>query len=414
MPWSETVNSASDTPAEAFICEAVRTPIGRYGGALAAVRADDLAAIPIAALLERQPALDPAAIEEVFLGCANQAGEDNRNVARMAALLAGLPVSVPGATVNRLCGSGLDAVALAARTIRAGEAQLAIAGGVESMSRAPFVMPKADGAFSRNAEIFDTTIGWRFINPRLKERYGVDSMPETGENVAAQFNIARADQDRFALRSQQRAAAAAARGFFASELVPVEIAQRKGQPLVVLRDEHPRPETTLEQLAALPTPFRANGTVTAGNASGVNDGACALLIASGSAVRRWNLTPRARIVAAATAGVEPRIMGMGPVPATRKVLALARLELAQLDVIELNEAFASQALAVLRELGLPEDAAHVNPNGGAIALGHPLGASGARLATTATWQLQASGGRYALCTMCIGVGQGIALVLECV
>jgi acetyl-CoA acyltransferase len=412
MPWSETVNSASDTPAEAFICEAVRTPIGRYGGALAAVRADDLAAIPIAALLERQPALDPAAIEEVFLGCANQAGEDNRNVARMAALLAGLPVSVPGATVNRLCGSGLDAVALAARTIRAGEAQLAIAGGVESMSRAPFVMPKADGAFSRNAEIFDTTIGWRFINPRLKERYGVDSMPETGENVAAQFNIARADQDRFALRSQQRAAAAAARGFFASELVPVEIAQRKGQPLVVLRDEHPRPETTLEQLAALPTPFRANGTVTAGNASGVNDGACALLIASGSAVRRWNLTPRARIVAAATAGVEPRIMGMGPVPATRKVLALARLELAQLDVIELNEAFASQALAVLRELGLPEDAAHVNPNGGAIALGHPLGASGARLATTATWQLQASGGRYALCTMCIGVGQGIALVLE--
>jgi acetyl-CoA acyltransferase len=412
MPWSETVNSASDTPAEAFICEAVRTPIGRYGGALAAVRADDLAAIPIAALLERQPALDPAAIEEVFLGCANQAGEDNRNVARMAALLAGLPVSVPGATVNRLCGSGLDAVALAARTIRAGEAQLAIAGGVESMSRAPFVMPKADGAFSRNAEIFDTTIGWRFINPRLKERYGVDSMPETGENVAAQFNIARADQDRFALRSQRRAAAAAARGFFASELVPVEIAQRKGQPLVVLRDEHPRPETTLEQLAALPTPFRANGTVTAGNASGVNDGACALLIASGSAVRRWNLTPRARIVAAATAGVEPRIMGMGPVPATRKVLALARLELAQLDVIELNEAFASQALAVLRELGLPEDAAHVNPNGGAIALGHPLGASGARLATTATWQLQASGGRYALCTMCIGVGQGIALVLE--
>ena len=406
------MNAASETPAEAFICEAVRTPIGRYGGALAAVRADDLAAIPIAALLERQPALDAAAIEDVFLGCANQAGEDNRNVARMAALLAGLPVSVPGATVNRLCGSGLDAVAIAARTIRSGEAQLAIAGGVESMSRAPFVMPKADSAFSRNAEIFDTTIGWRFINPRLKERFGVDSMPETGENVAAQFNIARADQDRFALRSQQRAAAAAGRGFFASELVPVQIAQRKGQPLVVLRDEHPRPETTLEQLAALPTPFRANGTVTAGNASGVNDGACALLIASESAVRRWNLTPRARIVAAATAGVEPRIMGMGPVPATRKVLALARLSLAQLDVIELNEAFASQALAVLRELGLPDDAAHVNPNGGAIALGHPLGASGARLATTATWQLQASGGRYALCTMCIGVGQGIALVLE--
>jgi len=407
------VNSASETPAEAFICEAVRTPIGRYGGALAAVRADDLAAIPIAALLERQPSLDAEAIEDVFLGCANQAGEDNRNVARMAALLAGLPVSVPGATVNRLCGSGLDAVAIAARTIRSGEAQLAIAGGVESMSRAPFVIPKADNAFSRNAEIFDTTIGWRFINPRMKERFGVDSMPETGENVAAQFNIARADQDRFALRSQQRAAAAAGRGFFASELVPVQIAQRKGKPpLVVARDEHPRPETTLEQLAALPTPFRANGTVTAGNASGVNDGACALLIASESAVRRWSLTPRARIVAAATAGVEPRVMGMGPVPATRKVLALARLSLAQVDVIELNEAFASQALAVLRELGLPDDAAHVNPNGGAIALGHPLGASGARLATTATWQLQASGGRYALCTMCIGVGQGIALVLE--
>jgi len=407
------VNSASETPAEAFICEAVRTPIGRYGGALAAVRADDLAAIPIAALLERQPSLDAEAIEDVFLGCANQAGEDNRNVARMAALLAGLPVSVPGATVNRLCGSGLDAVAIAARTIRSGEAELAIAGGVESMSRAPFVIPKADSAFGRNAEIFDTTIGWRFINPRRKERFGVDSMPETGENVAAQFNIARADQDRFALRSQQRAAAAAGRGFFASELVPVQIAQRKGKPpLVVARDEHPRPETTLEQLAALPTPFRVNGTVTAGNASGVNDGACALLIASESAVRRWSLTPRARVVAAATAGVEPRIMGMGPVPATRKVLALARLSLAQLDVIELNEAFASQALAVLRELGLPDDAAHVNPNGGAIALGHPLGASGARLATTATWQLLASGGRYALCTMCIGVGQGIALVLE--
>ena len=396
----------------AFICDAVRTPIGRYGGALAAVRADDLAAIPIAALLQRQAALDPAAVEDVYLGCANQAGEDNRNVARMAALLAGLPVSVPGATVNRLCGSGLDAVAIAARNIRSGEAQLAIAGGVESMSRAPFVIPKADAAFSRQAEIFDTTIGWRFINRRLKERYGVDSMPETGENVAAQFNISRADQDRFALRSQQRAAAAVARGFYARELVPVEIPQRKGQPLTVARDEHPRPETTLEQLAALPTPFRANGTVTAGNASGVNDGACALLIASESAAQRWNLTPRARVVAAATAGVEPRIMGMGPVPATRKVLELARLQLAQLDVIELNEAFASQALAVLRELGLADDAAHVNANGGAIALGHPLGMSGARLATTATWQLQASGGRYALCTMCIGVGQGIALVLE--
>jgi 3-oxoadipyl-CoA thiolase len=398
---------------DAFICEALRTPIGRYGGVLSAVRPDDLAAVPIAALLKRAPALDPAAIEEVILGCANQAGEDNRNVARMAALLAGLPVSVPGATVNRLCGSGLDAVAIAARAIRTGELQLAIAGGVESMTRAPLVIPKADSAFSRNAEIFDTTIGWRFINPRLKERYGVDSMPETGENVAAQFKVARADQDRFALRSQQRAAQAAARGFFASELVPVEIPQRKGKPpLRIERDEHPRPETTLEQLAALPTPFRANGTVTAGNASGVNDGACALLLASEKAAQRWNLTPRARIVAAVTAGVEPRIMGMGPLPATRKLLELTGLAIGQMDVIELNEAFASQALAVLRELGLPDDAAHVNPNGGAIALGHPLGMSGARLATTATWQLHASGGHYALCTMCIGVGQGIAMLLE--
>jgi 3-oxoadipyl-CoA thiolase len=397
---------------EAFICDAVRTPIGRYGGVLAGVRADDLAALPLAALLRRNPSLDPAAVEEVLLGCANQAGEDNRNVARMAALLAGLPVSVPGATVNRLCGSGLDAVALAARTIRSGEAQILIAGGVESMSRAPFVMPKADSAFSRNAEIYDTTIGWRFVNPRLKERYGVDSMPETGENVAAQFRVAREDQDRFALRSQQRAAAAAARGLFADELVPVEIAQRKGKVLQVTRDEHPRPETTLEQLAALPTPFRANGTVTAGNASGVNDGACALILASEEGARRMSLTPRARIVAAATAGVEPRIMGIGPVPATRKVLSIARLGLEQMNVIELNEAFASQALAVLRELGLPDDAAHVNPNGGAIALGHPLGMSGARLASTASWQLAATRGRYALCTMCIGVGQGIALILE--
>ncbi|HEV8017168.1 MAG TPA: 3-oxoadipyl-CoA thiolase [Steroidobacteraceae bacterium] len=398
---------------DAFICDAVRTPIGRYGGALAAVRPDDLAALPIAALLSRNPALDPAAVEEVLLGCANQAGEDNRNVARMAALLAGLPVSVPGATINRLCGSGLDAVAQAARAIRTGEAEVVIAGGVESMSRAPFVMPKADAAFSRQAEIYDTTIGWRFVNPRMRERFGVDSMPETGENVAAQFNIARADQDRFALRSQQRAAAALARGFYASELIAVEVAQRQGKPpLRVTRDEHPRPETTLEQLAALPTPFRAGGTVTAGNASGVNDGACALLVASADAARKWRLTPRARIVAAATAGVEPRIMGMGPLPATRRVLALARLTLAQLDLIELNEAFASQALAVLRELGLPDDAAHVNPNGGAIALGHPLGMSGARLATTATWQLAAARGRYALCTMCIGVGQGIAAILE--
>ena len=397
---------------EPFICDAARTPIGRYGGALSAVRTDDLAAVPIAALLARNPSLEPAAIEEVLLGCANQAGEDNRNVARMAGLLAGLPVSVPGATINRLCGSGLDAVAMAARLIRVGEAQVVVAGGVESMSRAPFVTPKADAAFSRSAEIHDTTIGWRFVNPRMRERYGIDSMPETGENVAAQFNIARADQDRFALRSQQRTAAAYARGFYEAELVPVEIPRAKGKPLAVTRDEHPRPETTLERLASLPTPFRANGTVTAGNASGVNDGAAALLIASESAARRLNLTPRARIVAAATAGVEPRIMGMGPVPATRKVLAVARLGLEELEVIELNEAFASQALAVLSELGLAADADQVNPNGGAIALGHPLGMSGARLATTAMWQLAAVRGRYALCTMCIGVGQGIALILE--
>jgi 3-oxoadipyl-CoA thiolase len=398
---------------EAFICDAVRTPIGRYGGALAQVRPDDLAAVPIAALLQRNPSLDPAAVEDVLLGCANQAGEDNRNVARMAALLAGLPVSVPGATVNRLCGSGLDTLAQAARAIRSGEAQLLIAGGVESMSRAPFVMPKADSPFSRNAEVHDTTIGWRFINPRFRERFGVDSMPETGENVAAQFHISRADQDGFALRSQQRAAAAAARGFFAKELVAVELPARKGRASTsVTRDEHPRPETTLEQLAALPTPFRSGGTVTAGNASGVNDGACALIVASEEGARRFGLTPRARVVAAATAGVEPRIMGIGPLPATRKVLALARLTLTQLEVIELNEAFASQALAVMRELGLADDAAHVNPNGGAIALGHPLGMSGARLATTATSQLAACGGRYALCTMCIGVGQGIAVILE--
>jgi acetyl-CoA acyltransferase len=397
---------------DAFICDAVRTPIGRYGGALAAVRADDLAAVALAALLKRNPTLDPCAIEEVLLGCANQAGEDNRNVARMAALLAGLPVSVAGATINRLCGSGLDALAMAARTIRTGEAQLMLAGGVESMSRAPFVMPKAETPFSRSAEIYDTTLGWRFVNARMKERYGIDSMPETGENVAAQFKIARADQDRFALRSQQRTAAAIARGFYEGELVPVQIPQRKDKALVVARDEHPRPETTLEQLASLPTPFRANGTVTAGNASGVNDGACALIVASAEAAQRMKLTPRARIVACATAGVEPRIMGIGPVPATRKALALARLSVGQLDTIELNEAFASQALAVLRELGLPDDAANVNPNGGAIALGHPLGMSGARLATTAVRQLEVSGGRYALCTMCIGVGQGIAVILE--
>src|SRR6266850_5069379 len=396
----------------AFICDAVRTPIGRYGGALSSVRPDDLAALPIAALISRNPSLDPEAIDDVFMGCANQAGEDNRNVARMAALLAGLPVDVPGATVNRLCGSGMDAISLAARTIKAGEADVIIAGGVESMSRAPFVMPKADSAFSRTAEIYDTTIGWRFINPRLQYKYGVASMPETGENVAASYGVSREDQDKFALRSQQRTAAAYARGFFQSELIPVEIPQRKAKPLVVARDEHPRPETTLEQLAKLPTPFRANGSVTAGNASGVNDGACAIVVASEEAARRFGLTPRARIVAVATAGVAPRIMGMGPAPATRKALARARLNLKQMDVIELNEAFASQALAVLRDLGVPDDAEHVNPNGGAIALGHPLGMSGARLATTATYQLMAVKGRYALCTMCIGVGQGIAVILE--
>jgi len=397
---------------QALICDAVRTPIGRYGGALASVRTDDLAALPLAALIARNPSLEPSAIDEVLLGCANQAGEDNRNVARMAALLAGLPTSVAGATINRLCGSGLDAVASAARAIRCGESELSIAGGVESMSRAPFVMPKADSAYARDPQIYDTTIGWRFVNPRLAAAFGTDSMPETGENVAAHFGIARIDQDQFALRSQERTAAAYARGFFGAELIAVEVPQRKGKPLAVTRDEHPRPETTLEQLARLPTPFRSGGSVTAGNASGVNDGAAALLIASEEAAQRFGLTPRARIVATATAGVEPRIMGMGPVPATRKVLERARLTLAQLDVIELNAAFAAQALAVLRELGIPDDAAHVNPNGGAIALGHPLGMSGARLAATATCQLTAARGRYALCTMCIGVGQGIAMILE--
>jgi 3-oxoadipyl-CoA thiolase len=397
---------------EAFICDAVRTPIGRYGGALAALRTDDLAALPLAALMKRNPTLDAAAIDEVILGCANQAGEDNRNVARMAALLAGFAVEVPGVTLNRLCGSGLDAIAMAARTIKTGEAELVIAGGVESMSRAPFVMGKADAAFSRDAQVFDTTIGWRFVNPRMQRQYGIDSMPETGENVAAEFSVSREAQDRFALRSQERYAAAHARGFFAAELMSVEIAQRKGNPRIVSADEHPRPDTTLEQLAKLPTPFRANGTITAGNASGINDGAGALIVASQKAIARFNLTPRARIVAAATAGVAPRIMGMGPVPATRRVLRLAGLEVAQMDVIELNEAFASQAIAVLRELGVAEDAAHVNANGGAIALGHPLGMSGARLATTATYQLAATRARYALCTMCIGVGQGIAMILE--
>jgi 3-oxoadipyl-CoA thiolase len=395
----------------AFICDAVRTPIGRYGGALATVRTDDLAAIPIKALVERHPGVDWAAVDDVYYGCANQAGEDNRNVARMAALLAGLPAEVPAATVNRLCGSGLDALALAARTIMAGEAGLAIAGGVESMSRAPFVLAKADSAFSRAARIEDTTIGWRFVNPLMKARYGIDSMPETAENVAAEFGIARADQDAFALRSQSRALAAQANGNLAQEIVGVPVPQKKGDAIVVDRDEHPRP-TTLEALARLKPIVKPDGSVTAGNASGVNDGSCALLVASEAAAAKHGLTPRARIVGAATAGVPPRIMGIGPAPATQKLLARTGLKLAEIDVIELNEAFAAQALAVTRMLGLADDAAHVNPNGGAIALGHPLGASGARLATTALYQLERSGGRYGLATMCIGVGQGIALVVE--
>ncbi|HUX68269.1 MAG TPA: 3-oxoadipyl-CoA thiolase [Terriglobales bacterium] len=397
---------------DALICDAVRTPFGRYGGALAAVRADDLAARPLRALLARNAGLDPAAIEDVVYGCANQAGEDNRNVARMAALLAGLPVGVAGATVNRLCGSSLEALVQAARTIKCGEAEVMIAGGVESMSRAPFVMPKADSAFSRAAEVFDTTIGWRFVNPALRARYGTDSMPETGENVAEQFHISRADQDAFAYRTQQRWARAQAEGFFAGEIVPVRIPQRKGEDRVVALDEHPRPDTTLEALAKLKPIVKPTGTVTAGNASGINDGAAALLLASPAAAARHGLRPLARVVAGAVAGVEPRIMGMGPEPASRKVLTRAGLNLAQMDVIELNEAFAAQALAVLRALGLADDDARINPNGGAIAIGHPLGASGARLAATAVHQLRRQGGRYALCAMCIGVGQGIAVVLE--
>ncbi len=401
---------------DAYIVDAVRTPVGRYGGALAAVRADDLGAIPIKALKDRYPNLDWAAIDDVLYGCANQAGEDNRDVARMSLLLAGLPVDVPGTTINRLCGSGMDAIGSAARALRTGEAELMLAGGVESMSRAPFVMGKADSAFSRAAEIFDTTIGWRFVNPLLKKQYGVDSMPETAENVAADFKISRADQDAFALRSQQRTAAAQKAGRFDCEIVPVSIPRRKQDPLVVDTDEHPR-ATSLEKLASLGTPFREGGSVTAGNASGVNDGACALLLASGNALKEYNLKPRARVIAMATAGVEPRIMGMGPAPATRKVLKTAGLELADIDVIELNEAFAAQALAVLRDLGLPDDAEHINPNGGAIALGHPLGMSGARLVTTAMNELeirhrQGQKARYALCTMCIGVGQGIAIIIE--
>jgi 3-oxoadipyl-CoA thiolase len=395
----------------AFICDAIRTPFGRYGGALSSVRADDLGAIPIAALLQRNPRVDWQAVTDVIYGCANQAGEDNRNVARMSALLAGLPVDVPGSTVNRLCGSGLDALGTAARAIRSGDADLMIVGGVESMSRAPFVMPKAESAFSRSNRVEDTTIGWRFVNRLMKERYGIDSMPETAENVAVDFHVEREAQDRMALASQTKAIAAQKSGFFEAEIVPVTIEQKKGEPIVVAKDEHPR-ETSLEALARLKGVVRPEGSVTAGNASGVNDGACALLLADEAAAARHGLTARARVVAMATAGVPPRIMGMGPAPATRKVLALAGLSLAQIDVIELNEAFAAQGLAVLRDLGLADDDPRVNPNGGAIALGHPLGASGARLATTAVNQLHRSGGRYALCTMCIGVGQGIAVVLE--
>ena len=397
---------------DAFICDAVRTPFGRYGGALAGVRTDDLATVPLRALLARNPQLDTTAIDEVFYGCVNQAGEDNRNVARMALLLAGLPETVPGATVNRLCGSGLEALTQAARAIRTGEVELAIAGGVESMSRAPFVMGKATSAFSREAKIEDTTIGWRFVNPKMKAQYGIDAMPETAENVAEEYQIARADQDAFALRSQQRAAAAQARGRLAREIVAVEIPGRRGAVTVVDTDEHPRPDTTAEALAKLPTPFRDGGTVTAGNASGVNDGAGALLVASEAAAKRYGLTPLVRIVATATAGVAPRVMGIGPAPSTRRLLERMGLKIADIDVIELNEAFAAQALAVLRELGLPDDAEHVNPNGGAIALGHPLGASGIRLATTATLELGERQARRAVCTMCIGVGQGISVLLE--
>lgn len=396
----------------AFICDAIRTPIGRYSGALAGVRTDDLAAVPIRAMIERNPAVDWNALEDVIYGCANQAGEDNRNVGRMALLLAGLAKEVPGTTVNRLCGSSMDAISIAARAIKSGEVDLLIAGGVESMSRAPFVLGKADAAFSRGMKLEDTTIGWRFINPAMKAKYGTDSMPETGEIVAEEYHISRADQDAFAFRSQQRAAVAASAGHLAEEIVPVAIPQKKGDPVQVKVDEHPRPETTLEALSKLKGVVKPEGTVTAGNASGVNDGACALLLASDEAVKRYQLSPKARVVASAVAGVAPRIMGMGPVPATRKLLAKANCKISEMDVIELNEAFASQSLAVLRELGIKDDAPNVNANGGAIAIGHPLGASGARLVTTATYQLQRTKGRYALCTMCIGVGQGIALLLE--
>ena len=397
---------------EAFICDAVRTPIGRYGGSLARVRTDDLAAVPIKALIARNLKADWDKLDEVYFGCANQAGEDNRNVARMALLLAGLPVGVPGVTLNRLCASGMEAVGAAARAIRAGEMEFAIAGGVESMTRAPFVQGKSEEAFSRKAEIYDTTIGWRFINPLMKQQYGVDSMPETGENVAEDYQVTRADQDAFALRSQQRAGKAMASGYFAKEIVAVEIAGRRGEIVKVERDEHPRPDTTLEQLAKLKTPFRNPGTVTAGNASGVNDGAAAIIVASEAAVKAHGLTPRARILGMASAGVPPRVMGIGPVPATQKLMARLKQKIGEYDLIELNEAFASQSLACLRQLGVADDAAHVNPHGGAIALGHPLGMSGARLALTAAHGLEESGGKLAIATMCVGVGQGVSLAME--
>ena len=397
---------------EAFICHAIRTPFGRYSGVLSSIRTDDLAAIPIRALMERNDGVEWKAIDDVIYGCANQAGEDNRNVARMALLLAGLPQEVPGATVNRLCGSSLEAVSQAARAIKTGEAELVVAGGVESMSRAPFVMAKSEAPFSRAAKLEDTTLGWRFINPLMKEKYGVDSMAETAENVAKEYDISREDQDAFAYRSQQRTAAAIAAGALAEEIYPITIPQRNGAVIVVDKDEQPRPDTTIEGLAALKPIVRPTGTVTAGNASGINDGACALLLASETAVKKFGLTPKARVIASAAAGVAPSVMGIGPVPAVRNVLNLARLTIGNIDVIELNEAFAAQALAVLRQLGLPDDSPKVNPKGGAIAIGHPLGASGARLVTTALYQLHCSGGRYALCTMCIGVGQGIAMVIE--
>ena len=397
---------------DAFICDAIRTPIGRYAGVLSSVRADDLGAIPIKALRERNPKVDFGAVDDVIFGCANQAGEDNRNVARMASLLAGLPVEVPGTTVNRLCGSGMDAVSIAARAIKAGEVELVIAGGVESMSRAPFVQGKATSAFSRTAEIFDTTIGWRFINPLMKSQYGVDSMPETAENVAEEFKVARDAQDRFALASQKKAVAAQEKGWLGEEIVPVPVARGKNETVKIDKDEHPRGDTTIEALAKLGTPFRKGGTVTAGNASGVNDGACALLLASESAVKRYGLTPRARVIAAAVAGVPPRVMGIGPAPATQKLLERTGVSLDRIDIIELNEAFAAQGLAVTRQLGLSDEDPRVNPQGGAIALGHPLGMSGARLVTTAVYQLQRNKQTLALCTMCIGVGQGIAILIE--